>query len=391
MSEWRESTLGSFCSRVITGGTPDTKVSAYYQGGTIPWVKTKEVNYKSIVATESFITQDGLDNSSAKMIPINSIIVAMYGQGDTAGRVAINKIPVCTNQACCNLVIDKNKADYRFIYYVLSNSYNELVALKSGSAQPNLNTSLIKGLSIIAPDVEEQRAIAEILTSLDDKIDLLTRQNATLEALAQAYFRQWFVDCELITPLGDVFDFVNGFAFKSSTYETTGDYRIVTIKNVQDGEIDPNGAAYISEIPNGMNDKCNLAIGDVLISLTGNVGRVGIVSDNNLLLNQRVAKFLPCDSNLLSYFYFLFRQNEMKVYLESISKGTAQQNLSPVETLKTPIAFEKRSVSEYVKIATPIFEKIVSNMRQIRTLRKLRDALLPKLISGEVKVKEVMQ
>ena len=94
MSEWRELNLGNICKRIITGGTPDTKTEIYYQHGTVPWVKTKEVNYKPIFKTESYITQAGLENSSAKMIPENSIIVAMYGQGDTAGRVAVNNLKV---------------------------------------------------------------------------------------------------------------------------------------------------------------------------------------------------------------------------------------------------------------------------------------------------------
>jgi type I restriction enzyme S subunit len=278
-----------------------------------------------------------------------------------------------------------NGCDPYFVFYLLQTL--DLGRFANGSAVPTLNRNHIHPLDVSIPPLPAQRAIAEVLSSLDDKIDLLTRQNATLEALAQTYFRQWFVDCEASIPLNNVFDFVNGFAFKGSTYETDGKYRIVTIKNVQDGEVDPRGAAFIKEIPNAMNYKCKLSIGDVLISLTGNVGRVGIVVDNDLLLNQRVAKFQPNDNKLLPYFYFMFRQNDMKVYLESIAKGTAQQNLSPVETLKTLIAFKEEQVYGYVKIADPLFNKIIANKCQIQTLQKLRDTLLPKLISGEVEVK----
>jgi type I restriction enzyme S subunit len=177
--EWREVTIGNVCSNVVTGGTPLTKVKEYYVDGKIPWLKTKEVNFSFIKETEYYITELGLKKSSAKLIPKNSVVVAMYGQGDTAGRVAVNKIPLATNQACCNLVIDESISTYMFIYYYLKKSYEELVQRKTGSAQPNLNTKLIKSFGISLPPLPEQKAIAEVLSSLDDKIDLLHRQNKT--------------------------------------------------------------------------------------------------------------------------------------------------------------------------------------------------------------------
>ena len=107
-------TIGEICKYTTSGGTPKTSIRSYYEPPIIPWLTTKEVNYNRIYKTNSAISSEGLERSSAKLIPENSVIVAMYGQGDTAGRVAINKIPLTTNQACCNIVVDENKADYRF-------------------------------------------------------------------------------------------------------------------------------------------------------------------------------------------------------------------------------------------------------------------------------------
>ena len=112
---WEKVKLGDICAWVTSGGTPLTSKADYYSPKEIPWLKTQEVNYCRIYETHTQISKKGLENSSAKLIPANAVIVAMYGQGDTAGRVAINKIPLCTNQACCNLVIDENKANYEFI------------------------------------------------------------------------------------------------------------------------------------------------------------------------------------------------------------------------------------------------------------------------------------
>ena len=191
--EWQDTTIGAVCSKVFSGGTP-TSTNPDYYGGAIPWLRTKEVNYGKVFETEQHITQLGLTNSSAKLVPINSVIVAMYGNGDTAGRVAINKIPLTTNQACCNLVVDPEKADFRFVYYYLMGRYQELVDLKNGGAQQNLNGQLIKAFPFSAPDVREQNAVADVFEALDDRITLLRETNATLEAIAQALFKSWFVD-----------------------------------------------------------------------------------------------------------------------------------------------------------------------------------------------------
>ncbi|MDO7253962.1 restriction endonuclease subunit S, partial [Helicobacter cappadocius] len=116
-------TLGEIALKITSGGTPLTSKKEYYDGN-IPWLNTKEVKDCRIYATEKTITNLGLENSSAKWIEKNSVIVAMYGA--TAGRVGINKIPLTTNQACCNITMDDTKANYNYVYYVLLNSYEKL-------------------------------------------------------------------------------------------------------------------------------------------------------------------------------------------------------------------------------------------------------------------------
>lgn len=169
--KWEKVKLGDICKYVTSGGTPKSSIKEYYEPKQIPWLKTKEVNYCRIYETEAYISKDGLDNSSAKMIPQNSVIVAMYGQGDTAGRVAINKIPLTTNQACCNLIIDETKAYYEFVYYQLVTLYEKMVSLKNGGAQPNLNAAIIKSMEIKLPPLKTQRYIADILSSYDNLIE----------------------------------------------------------------------------------------------------------------------------------------------------------------------------------------------------------------------------
>ena len=191
---WNTICVGDVCKYTTSGGTPRSSVTSYYEPPTVPWLKTKEVNYCRIYQTESYISQEGLDNSSAKLIPENSVIVAMYGQGDTAGRVAINKVPVSTNQACCNLIIDPEKADYEFVYYALSTLYEKLVSLKNGGAQPNLNAQIIRSVEIPFPPLETQHKIAAFLSAYDDLIENNQKQIKLLEEAAQRLYKEWFVD-----------------------------------------------------------------------------------------------------------------------------------------------------------------------------------------------------
>ena len=176
-SEWREVRLGEVCNKVCSGGTPKSTNPNYYNGD-IPWLNTKEVNFNRIYQTEQKITTEGFNNSSVKWIEANSIIIAMYGA--TAAKVAIAKIKLTTNQACCNLTINSDIADYRYIYYSIMDNYHELNSLANGGAQQNLNSQIIKDYKILLPPLPTQQKIASILSSLDDKIELNQNINDNL-------------------------------------------------------------------------------------------------------------------------------------------------------------------------------------------------------------------
>ena len=179
MEEWKLTKIGSLCKRVCSGGTPKSTIEEYYGGG-IPWLNTKEVNFNRIYSTESTISESGLSNSSAMWIDKHAVIVAMYGA--TAAKCAIGMIPMTTNQACCNLMIDESKADYRFVYYALTNSYFTLASLANGGAHQNLNAHLIKDFEIPLPNLHIQQRIANILSTIDDKIENNNRINHNLAA-----------------------------------------------------------------------------------------------------------------------------------------------------------------------------------------------------------------
>ena len=261
----------------------------------------------------------------------------------------------------------------------------------TSSGRQRVQTDVVTNHVFEIPPLPEQKAIAAMLSSLDDKIDLLHRQNQTLEAMAQTLFRQWFIeeareDWET-KKIKDLVEIQSGFAFKSSTFSDVGKYKLITIKAVQDGYLDITNADEIDFIADKVPSYCILVKNDILLSLTGNVGRCCLVDRTNLLLNQRVAKLKPIEDSNWAFTYILFRQTAMKQNLEDLSKGSAQANLSPIETGLIEIVVPKDDF--FIKFSaevTPLMLKVMSNKIQIQTLTQLRDTLLPKLMSGEIRV-----
>ena len=176
--------INDVCKKVSSGGTPLTSRSEYYNGS-IPWLRTQEVDWIDIYDTGVKITEEGVANSSAKWIPENCVIVAMYGA--TAAKVAINKIPLTTNQACCNLEIDETKANYRYVFHWLCNEYENLKALGQGS-QSNINAGIVKTYPIALPSIEEQNKIVGILDKFDTLCaDISEGLPAEIEARQKQY------------------------------------------------------------------------------------------------------------------------------------------------------------------------------------------------------------
>jgi len=172
---------------VTSGGTPPRGVAEYWDGGTIPWVKTAEVNYSVITATAEHITQAGLRSSAAKLLPAGTVLIAMYGQGVTRGKVGILGIEATTNQASAAVQSSDASVLPRYLFHYLASKYEDLRGLAHGGQQQNLNLDIIRDFPIAYPvDAAEQREIVDILDALDAKIDLHRQKRALYEELFQA-------------------------------------------------------------------------------------------------------------------------------------------------------------------------------------------------------------
>ncbi len=313
----------------------------------------------------------------------------IVGRKGTIGKVFYSPMPFFCIDTAYFIIPNEDVYNFKFLYYLLQTL--RLDELNEDSAVPGLNRETYYKQEILLPPLPEQEAIASVLSSLDDKIDLLHRQNKTLDAMAETLFRQWFVeeaqDDWEEGVIKDLIEVVSGFAFESSSFVESGKYQLITIKGVQDGFLDITNAAKINDISSRMPNYCFLQKRDILLSLTGNVGRCCLVDRNNLLLNQRVAKLQPKNNRDWAFTYIFFRQNGMKKALDDLAKGTAQANLSPIEMANMQIQISPEYLLEnFFKEVTPSLEKIMSNKIQIRTLEKLRDILLSKLMSGKVRV-----
>lgn len=177
---WTKIKLGSI-SNVVSGGTPSTLNRDYWENGNIPWMKSGEINKVYVESTDNFITNLGLAESSAQLLPCNSVLIALAGQGTTRGKVAINKCELSTNQSVAAFIPIKD-LDYRFLFFDLSRRYDELRSLSAGDGgRGGLNLMLLKNLQIQLPELSEQMAIAQVLSIGDEEIQLLNKKLSILK------------------------------------------------------------------------------------------------------------------------------------------------------------------------------------------------------------------
>ena len=325
----------------------------------------------------------------------------------TIGRMALVKdIPETrktTFQKSVAIVrADTSQVVPNYLYYLLKSKVHDFINSSNGSAQKNLLLSTMRDFDISFVDsFETQHRIASILSRYDSLIENYQKQIKLLEEAAQRLYKEWFVDLRFPghentnivdgvpegwekKPVKTIIELQSGYAFKSSAFMEDGIYKIVTIKNVKDGAFDGENVSKIASIPEKMPKHCILEDGDILLSLTGNVGRVCIVNGKNYLLNQRVAKL---KSAYKAYTYCLFRSRDMFIEVNNLANGAAQQNVSPIRIGEMKILIpEKKWLDDFERTVSNYILGIITLQSQIRFLTEARDRLLPKLMSGEIAV-----
>jgi type I restriction enzyme S subunit len=425
-SDWQIRSVEDVCKRVTSGGTPSRTRPDFYANGSWPWVKTQELQDTWIDHTEEKITDEAVANSSAKVLPPHTILLAMYGA--TVGQLGILRSPMTCNQACCAMIVDSDKADFRYLYYHLRYSRPQLKSLATGAAQQNLSGALIKSLLYPFPPLAEQKAIAAVLGALDDKIELNRRMNATLEAMARALFQSWFADFDPVRakldgrqpahldpataalfpdsfhdsalgpipngwevcPLSEKIKLLSGgtpktsepsywdgdipwYSVKDAPAETDV-WVIHTEKRVTKEGI-ANSAAQI------------LPEGTTIISARGTVGKLALIG-TPMAMNQSCYGVRGINGYGDFFTYFALRQATAD--LQQRTHGTVFDTITrqTFETLDC-IFPPANLTAAFDRTVAPLLAQIRANLHQSRTLATLRDALLPKLLSGELSVAAV--
>lgn len=337
------------------------------------------------------VPQEG-DIIFAREAPAGNAAVITKGQEVCLGQRTVLIKP---NQSVCNSEF--------LVYYLLAPEQQiKLLGFSHGATVQHVNIAELSKLPLILPPLATQQKIASILSTYDTLIENNTKRIHLLEQMAENLYKEWFVrfrfpgyenvEMENGLPKGwkagtlnEITEFQNGFAFKSETFCEEGEFKIVTIKNVQDNGFDGRNTSKISVIPNRMPAFCKLQRGDILISLTGNVGRVCIVNGDNFLLNQRVAKL---KSRTPYFCYSTFKSEHIIASLNMIAYGTAQLNLSPIKAGKIKLIIpESNILNMYETTVSPLFKTIQNLINQNQLLTKQRDLLLPRLMSGKLEVK----
>ena len=378
--------------------------TAYDEGTGYPLVRTPNIGRGRLIYSGMHrVCEEVYNRRNARAIPQTNDLI--FAREATAGNVALIQEgeKVCLGQRTVLIRPNASLVNPAFLtYYLLAPEQQyKLLSTANGATVAHVNMPTIRNLKLSLPDLPTQHRIATILSRYDSLIENYQKQIKLLEEAAQRLYKEWFIDLRFPghentniidgVPEGwekkkvnSIIELQSGFAFKSSTFDDNGAYKIVTIKNVKDGAFDGDNVSRIVAIPEKMPKHCVLADGDILLSLTGNVGRVCIVNGKNYLLNQRVAKLA---TDFKAFTYCLFRSREMFIEINNLANGAAQQNVSPIRIGEMKILLpNNKLLQEFESIVFKSIARIISLQSQLRLLTEARDRLLLKLMSGEIEV-----
>lgn len=400
--------LGEICDLSI--GFVGT-VTTQYENGGVPFFRTLNIKpYKIIPNDLKTITKE-FHNSQLKSKLFTGDI-AMVHTG-VPGICCV--IPEEYNDSnCIDMIVikpHKNEVDENFLCaYMNTVGYKHIAKQQVGCIQKHFNLADAQELEIFIPNIENQRKIGRFVKLINDKISNADKINQELEDLIQKVFNKWFLQLNYpgfsqeethysaeikkyipnnwsVKTLDDIVEMISGYSFQSECYDETGKYKLYTIKNVQNGFINDEVDNKIKDLPGNMPSEVLLSEGDILMSLTGNVGRIGIVYEKNALLNQRVLKLKPKIS--YAFIYALFRTKYMYTQLDRIATGTSQKNLSPINMGKLNVLVpDKEILDKFDKMISPLVEMIVNNYKEIYDLKNLREKIFPMLIGEKIKIED---
>ena len=389
--------------QIVAGGTPKTKIEEYWNGD-VPWITPKDLSSHAgmyISRGERNISQVGLDNSSAKLLPKGTVL---FTSRAPIGYVAIARNEVTTNQGFKSIIVD-DENDNIFIYYLLKNNIDIIENHANGSTFKEISGSVMKSLEFGIPSLREQKAIAHILSTLDDKIEVNNQINKTLENMAQAIFKQWFVDFEFPNEEGEPYKTGGGEMIKSEIGMIPKGWEVVQFRDIfrfvkgkkpktiaecefKDSEkyltidvLNRNSVLFCSkEKVIEANSEDVLMVMDGASSGAVYFGQKGVVASTLAkleLISQKV-------SNQFLFYAIKYFENDIKTH----TTGSAIPHTDKEYTYRLMIALPN-DISLQTKIddlLCDISDTFIAREQENAVLKATRDTLLPKLMSGEIRV-----
>jgi type I restriction enzyme S subunit len=420
---WKELRIDDIAD-VIGGGTPPTKDEENFNGD-IPWVTPKDLSdypFRYISHGERNISKKGLVNSSARLMPKNTVLLTTRAP---VGYVAIASSQITTNQGFRSLVV-RDGFSHEFVFYLLKANTEHLKIHASGTTFGELSGSTLKRMHFLFPPFTEQRAIAHILGSLDDKIELNWKMNEALEAMARAIFKSCFVDFDpvrskaegrnpgLPKEIADLFpdDFEDSelgeipegwqtkrlgeicdkpqYGFTASAKKDAVGPKFLRITDINKLPWIAWSTVPYCEITSADQKKYNLQIGDFLIARMADPGHgVYIEEEVDAVFASYLIRFRPIDLRYGRYLQYWQRSSLYWNLINTRKAGTTRFSLNAQDLAAFPLLIPPFSVLEaFTGLINPIRQKVVHNVQESRTLSAIRDTLLPKLVSGEIRVKD---
>ncbi|MDP3041499.1 MAG: restriction endonuclease subunit S [Candidatus Omnitrophota bacterium] len=409
--EWSSYKLSEIME-IIGGGTPKTTVAEYWGGG-IFWLSVVDFGggNRWVYRTEKMITQKGLNGSSTKILKKGQLVISARG---TVGEIAQLGCDMAFNQSCYGLDGKLDVVLNNFLYYLLKFNIQNFKQNTHGAVFDTITRQTFDCIDVNVPPIEEQRAIAQILSGLDGKIELNQLMNRTLEAIGQALFKRWFVDFDFPDKNGKLYKLSGGKMVDSELGDIPEGW---AVKEVSDcGEVvcgktpptadkdnygddiffitipDMRGQVFVIKTERKLSEKGtltqtkkelpSLSICVSCIATPGLVSLTSTLSHTNQQINSIV-----CNKGISPYFMYSTMLDKGEEIKSMGLGGTATLNLNTGNFARIKIAIpEKATMDAFHKIITPSMEKILCNSIEIDGLCNIRDSLLPRLMSGKIRV-----
>ena len=387
MAEWMNTSLIDIV-KLIGGGTPKTTKSEYW-GGNINWLSVKDFNNENryVYSTEKTITEEGLNNSSTKLLQKNDIIISARG---TVGELAMIPYPMAFNQSCYGIRAVKG-VDSTFLYYLIKNSVKKIKLITHGSVFDTITRETFANIDVEIPDIKTQQSIANVLSNIDDKIEINQRINNNLYGQMQALYKDWFVNFE---PFGGVrpsnwnvaniyaiAKIIYGAPFASKLFNTDGLGKpIIRIRDLKE-------QAFVTftteEHPKGHL----IQPGDIVVGMDGEF-RPYIWGNEPAWLNQRVCIFESNRPKGKAFVLYTIKPLLNKIEQTQVATTVIHIGKKDFDAFEIVLP-DEATLDSFDSITAPMIEKIVNNSLQNKRLAVLQNTLLPKLMSGALDVSNI--